>query len=291
MLVLCLTVSAWMVFLWQCVHMPAAKSFCLNRALSGVPPFDGCRCYSCCTTSVLFTVLRVADSNDALFAHVFFHAQKGKLPGAAGYHVLRESTSVPNAFVISILLRHGDVEHVILTQTPEGTYTVVQECVDALRPPMSPPPAASANQPHPRGWGRGQPRLCIAVTTRGLLFWQLLANVGYVSTSSPRRRLARSTRPHPHPTPIGVPFTSLQPRSLSLRRRHTIVPSHRSTTTLSRAVCPVPSPPRHRYTDGKALSCEHLMGVIDHGYTVGFTIRGELVKLGRCIHGENLANA
>jgi hypothetical protein len=155
-------------------------------ATVAAPPLYYLQCCEWLTQTVLFLLM-------------FFRAQKGKLPGAAGYHVLRESTSVPNAFVISILLRHGDVEHVILTQTPEGTYTVVQECVDALRPPMSPPPAASANQPHPRGWGRGQPRLCIAVPTRGLLFWQLLANVGYVTTSSPRRRLAHSTRPHPHP--------------------------------------------------------------------------------------------
>lgn len=94
-----------------------------------------------------------------------------KLPGATGYHVLRESTSVPNAFVISILLSQADVEHIILTQLPDGNYTVVPE-----------------------------------------------------------------------------------------------------------------------YTRGKILACS-LIGVIDYGYIQGFTIRGEVVKLGRCIHGESLASS
>eukprot|EP00038_Savillea_parva_P030492 m.78103 g.78103 ORF g.78103 m.78103 type:complete len:347 (+) comp9194_c0_seq1:157-1197(+) len=52
---------------------------------------------------------------------------RNKLPGAAGYYVLRESTSVPNAFVVSILMHDGDIEHIILTKTHDGAYTVTPE--------------------------------------------------------------------------------------------------------------------------------------------------------------------
>jgi hypothetical protein len=84
--------------------------------------------------------------------------------------VVRESTSVPNAFVISILLRDGDIEHVILTQTHDGSFTITPD-----------------------------------------------------------------------------------------------------------------------YTSGRALSFPVIADVVDHGYTTGFSIRAQIVKLGRCIHGESLA--
>eukprot|EP00035_Acanthoeca_spectabilis_P003291 m.92350 g.92350 ORF g.92350 m.92350 type:complete len:122 (-) comp12034_c0_seq2:41-406(-) len=75
---------------------------------------------------VLFTTVRnLIDVIDVVSPISRF--QRSKLPGAAGYYVLRESTSVPDAFVISILLRDGDIEHVILTKTHDGAFTITPD--------------------------------------------------------------------------------------------------------------------------------------------------------------------
>mmetsp|Transcript_9646 Transcript_9646/g.29200 ORF Transcript_9646/g.29200 Transcript_9646/m.29200 type:complete len:343 (+) Transcript_9646:218-1246(+) len=103
-------------------------------------------------------------------AEEMLHSHVAKLPGAAGYHVLRESSSVPNAFVVSILLADGNVEHLIVTKMADGAYTVTPE-----------------------------------------------------------------------------------------------------------------------YTDGRALSFLRFADVVDHGYTSGFVVRSKMLKLGRCIYGEDLA--
>lgn len=69
-------------------------------------------------------------------AEALLRGHAARLPQSAGYFVVRESTSVPNAHVMSILLMRSEVEHLIVTRNVESQLLQLDpQYSDPTRPP------------------------------------------------------------------------------------------------------------------------------------------------------------